>query len=258
MALIDSDLFGVTHDKVSEAIQRIKEFEPPEGYWGATSFGKDSVTIMRLAKEAGVRVEWHHNLTTVDPPELIRFGRQCFPDVQIEKPPIPLLRLVETKGFPTSANRWCCAVYKERAGANRRILLGLRWEESDKRRERNFVEACFRDKSKIYVNPILDWTSQDVWDFHNSRKLPFCKLYSEGFDRIGCIMCPKASLKNRRREAERWPGMAKAWERAFLRLYENKKERKAFARWNNGYEMFGWWMSEQKRGGNPDQTVMFE
>jgi phosphoadenosine phosphosulfate reductase len=37
------DLFG--HDKVEEAIERIKMFEPPEGYYLADSGGKDSSVI---------------------------------------------------------------------------------------------------------------------------------------------------------------------------------------------------------------------
>lgn len=66
------DLFG--HDKVEEAIERLKMFEPPEGYWGATSFGKDSIVIMQLCKEANVKVDWHYNMTTIDPPNL--FGME--------------------------------------------------------------------------------------------------------------------------------------------------------------------------------------
>jgi phosphoadenosine phosphosulfate reductase len=256
--LVETDIFGNVRDKVAMAIDRIKTFEPPEGYWGATSFGKDSITIMQLGKESGVNIEWHHSLTTLDPPELIRFGHRNFPYVHWDKPPTPLLKLLETKGFPTSSNRWCCGEYKEKSASGRRILLGVRWDESGPRRNRKMIETCFQDTSKTYVNPIIDWSDGDVWEFIKSRNLQYCSLYDEGFTRIGCVMCPKASLYNRRKEAERWPGMARSWERAFLKLYENKKGREAFKRWGSGYEMFGWWMSEQQGKGDPDQTVMFE
>jgi phosphoadenosine phosphosulfate reductase len=257
MSLIENGIFG-TIDKVEIAIQRLKDFEPPGGYWGATSFGKDSIVIMELGNMSGCKIEWHHSLTTIDPPDLILFGRNNFPRVHIDKPPIPLLKLLPIKGFPTSSNRWCCGEYKERGGSNRRVLTGIRWAESFRRSKREMVEACYRNKSKVYINPIIDWTDADVWEFIKSRNLPYCRLYDEGFTRIGCVMCPKASLYNRRREAERWPGIAKAWEKAFLRLYENKKDRVAFKRWENGYEMFGWWMSAQQAKEDPDQTVMFE
>ena len=40
MALIDTDLFGHTRDRVAEAIQRIRAFCPDEGYWLAFSGGE--------------------------------------------------------------------------------------------------------------------------------------------------------------------------------------------------------------------------
>ena len=41
MALLEETLFG-SHDKVAIAIQRLKTFEPPEGYYLAFSGGKDN------------------------------------------------------------------------------------------------------------------------------------------------------------------------------------------------------------------------
>lgn len=45
----------------------------------------------------------------------------------------------------------------------------------------------------MLLNPIVDWTDEDVWDFlDNIVKVPHCCLYDEGFKRIGCIGCPLA------------------------------------------------------------------
>lgn len=73
-------------DKVDLAIRRIKLHEPPEGYYVAFSGGKDSCVILDLVKRAGVKFDAHINLTTVDPPEVIRFVRQQYPEVTMEKP----------------------------------------------------------------------------------------------------------------------------------------------------------------------------
>lgn len=70
--LIEHTLFG-TVDKEALAIQIIRDNEPPEGYFVAFSGGKDSVVALGLTRRAGVRHEASHNLTTVDPPELVRF-----------------------------------------------------------------------------------------------------------------------------------------------------------------------------------------
>ena len=72
-------------DKVQVAIDRLKAFEPPEGYFLAFSGGKDSVVIKALADMAEVKYDAHYHLTSVDPPELVQFIK-TFDDVQIDKP----------------------------------------------------------------------------------------------------------------------------------------------------------------------------
>jgi phosphoadenosine phosphosulfate reductase len=74
--LIEHDLFRGRIDKVAMAIERMKAFEPPEGYYLAYSGGKDSDTILALAKMAGVKFDAHYHLTTVDPPELVYHVRR--------------------------------------------------------------------------------------------------------------------------------------------------------------------------------------
>lgn len=77
-------------DKVDLTIRRIKLHEPPEGYYVAFSGGKDSCVILDLIKLAKVKFDAHLSITTVDPPELIRFVRQQYPEVIIEKPEISM------------------------------------------------------------------------------------------------------------------------------------------------------------------------
>ena len=84
--LIEKTLFGETVDKVEIAIKRLKQFEPPEGYFLAFSGGKDSIVIKKLADMAGVKYDAHYSNTTIDPPELIRFMRQNYKDVDWIQP----------------------------------------------------------------------------------------------------------------------------------------------------------------------------
>lgn len=101
-------------DKVQVAIDRLKLLEPPEGYYLAFSGGKDSVVIKALADMAGVKYDAHYTLTSVDPPELVRFVK-TFPDVIIERPKdkngnqITMWNLIARKAMPpTSLVRYCC------------------------------------------------------------------------------------------------------------------------------------------------------
>ncbi len=249
------DLFG--RDKTADSIQRIKMFCPPEGYYLADSGGKDSSVLLALTKMSGVKFDAHYSVTTIDPPELIYFLREHHPDTKWERPEKPFLIRLQEKGFPMRTKRWCCSEYKERGGSGRRVLTGIRAEESVKRAGRKMVEQCFKDSSKTYVNPIIDWTSLDVWAFIREYKTPYCSLYDEGFKRIGCIMC--CYNYNRDIEAERWPRMKMLFVKAFVKLYEKNKHRPSYQRWQSGEEMFKWWVSKDSHGkGNPDQTVMFE
>ena len=114
--LVEKTLFGV-ENKIKIAIERLKYFEPPEGYYLAFSGGKDSVVIKALADMAMVIYDAHHNLTTIDPPELIYFIRKYHGDVIIDRPEKHLLTRMVEKNIPPMKNiRWCCAEYKERGG----------------------------------------------------------------------------------------------------------------------------------------------
>ena len=245
--LKEETLFG-TVDKVQIAIDRLKHYEPPEGYYLAFSGGKDSIVIKRLAEMSGVKFDAHYSVTTIDPPDLIYYIREHHLDVHWERPEMPLLKMMVKRGYPSRRSRWCCESYKENGGDGRRVILGIRWEESHNRRMNHSIfRPCYgggyKSKKKEFVNPIIDWTTTDVWDFIREQKLPYCKLYDEGWDRIGCLMCPMARRINRLQEAERYPRFVNRYIKAFEQLYEYRKDRPTFARWNNGKEIFDYWLN---------------
>ena len=85
------------------------------------------------------------NLTSVDPPEVIRFVRKHYPEVELIKPKASIYRIaVEKALLPTQRVRWCCNEYKENAGAGRVTLIGIRHQESVRRAKRNEVEISSR------------------------------------------------------------------------------------------------------------------
>lgn len=63
---------------------------------------------------------------------------------------------------------------------------------------------CINGKDSIIISPIFNWTQKDVWYFlNNIIKAPHCKLYDEGRERIGCILCPMVSLKQTKQDIEK-------------------------------------------------------
>jgi phosphoadenosine phosphosulfate reductase len=118
------NLFGQKLDEVT--IKRIKTFEPLGGYYLAFSGGKDSIVLHNLTVRAGVRFESWYNNTTCDPPELIRFIKKHYPQVNWNNPEMSIFTAIVKHGFPLRHRRWCCRIYKESGGRNRTVLVGNR------------------------------------------------------------------------------------------------------------------------------------
>ena len=257
MMLRETTFFGEI-DKVKIAIDRLKEFEPLEGYYLAFSGGKDSVTIKALADMAGVKYDAHYNLTTVDPPELVRFVKDKHPDVIIDKPEKTMWQLiVENTGPPTRLMRYCCRVLKEGGGAGRRVLTGVRKAESNNRKNRRMVEVCMQDETKTFLHPIIDWTDAEVWEFIKGYNVPYCELYDQGYKRLGCIMCPMGDTNGMLLDAERYPKYYQNYLKAFARMINERQRKGLKARWETPEEVMNWWIYNPPKQ-DPDQVNIFE
>ena len=139
-------------DKVETAIMRLQTYEPPEGYYLCFSGGKDSVVIKALADMAGVKYDAHYSISSVDPPELVRFIKDVHPDVIMEHARdkdgniVTMWNLIPKHTMPpTRIVRYCCAYLKENGGKGRLKVTGVRWDESV-RRKKSHGEVTFADK----------------------------------------------------------------------------------------------------------------
>ena len=201
--LIENTLYGEV-DKVKVAINRLKLHEPKEGYYLAFSGGKDSCVCYELCKMAGVKFTAHYHVTTVDPPELIYFIREHYPDAweNRTRPKKSMWQLIVDHGIlPQRQIRYCCKELKEGNGKGHVVVTGVRRAESVARSKLYTSEICIPG----YVHPIFDWTTTEVWEFIKKYNVPYCSLYGEGFHRLGCIGCPFAGKSQRLKELERWP-----------------------------------------------------
>ena len=278
--------------KVSAAINRLKTFEPPEGYYLAFSGGKDSVVCKALADMAGIKYDAHYNVTSVDPPELVYFIKRQHPDVQRDIPKrsngrtVNMWMLIRENGAPLQQRRFCCQELKERGGDGRIVITGVRWAESTRRtlhqgavvvqgraaddlhgtddfREngkrgviltndntetRKLVEQCAA-RGKVTVNPIIDWTDAEVWEFIRSEGIPYCCLYDEGWHRLGCIGCPMANIR-RLKEFARWPAYERLYKKAFADHLELKKQRGTYTPIGDGSveDFWHWWLRDRPLG----------
>lgn len=154
-------------EKVKKSIERLKLFEPEDGYYLAFSGGKDSVTTKAIMDMAGVKYDATYRVTTVDPPELVRFIKDVHPDVKREVPrysdtfkhadmrgkPITMWNLIPLKLLPpTRRIRYCCEFLKEDGGDGRVIVTGVRWDESVNRKKNQgavVIHGDFRDEEQL-------------------------------------------------------------------------------------------------------------
>lgn len=250
-------LSGETLEDVS--IQRIIDNEPEEGYYLAFSGGKDSQVIYDLCIRASVKFDAHFHMTTVDPPELLQFIKNNYPNVEWDRPKISMFQLIVQEGIPPLRQmRYCCHHLKEMGGRGRIVLTGIRWSESVARSKREMWEISYKDKQKTFFHPIIEWKNIDVWEYIKNHDLEYCSLYNEGFERIGCILCPMAASEQRSLEAKRWPRYYNAYLLAFKRLIEKKSENNREWRLDlsTPEKMMYWWLYGKENDFKTTQTVV--
>lgn len=257
-AVLDTNLLGESQDTRSIAI--LREFEPADGYWFANSFGKDSTVVRDLLQRSGVRYEAHHGLTTIDPPELIQFGKREHQETIIDKPRFSFWEHVvggggRHGGLPLRQARWCCEEFKECWGVGRRVVTGVRAAESSSRSKRGMVEICMKPGfGKQYVKPIFFWSTDEVWEYIRRRDLPYCSLYDEGWHRLGCVMCPFESRMDDARK--KWPKMFDGLLRAIRRRYPKSRGMQKFG---SPEAVMEFWLSRpDKRNQESDEQMAFD
>lgn len=275
-----------------EAIRLLRGYEDfalkidPRGYCVCTSEGKDSRVLGHLMRRAGVKHFYIHNITGIDPPELVYFQRRNFREYQDMGYEVhdcmydmSIWQLMKKKRVPPMRHmRYCCEHLKEKKTleqGNAMICAGVRRAESTRRaKQRAELEhdhehlnpydqeygvevetwrVCF-DNPKWGIeglwtlNPIAEWPDHWIWDYSKEAHLEQCSLYNEGFDRLGCIGCPMGGECQRRRQFERWPGFRNAWLRAFRACIDGRKESGLPTPFTDPEEWMEWWLSDKTMG----------
>lgn len=59
-------------------------------------------------------------------------------------------------------------------------------------------------KQLIKFNPLLNWSSAQVWDYIEAYQVPFNELHKHGYISIGCEPCTRPVLPNQHERAGRW------------------------------------------------------
>jgi phosphoadenosine phosphosulfate reductase len=61
----------------------------------------------------------------------------------------------------------------------------------------------------VKINPIVDWTSKQVWRYIHDHDVPYNALHNQDYPSIGCTHCTRAVRPGEDPRAGRWSGFSK-------------------------------------------------
>ncbi|MDD4249981.1 MAG: phosphoadenosine phosphosulfate reductase family protein, partial [Methanosarcina sp.] len=201
------------------------------------SGGKDSLVVLDLAKSALKQREFKAFFlnTGIEFPETVEFARDLCREMKV-----PLEEMsagssfweqVEKFGPPAKDFRWCCKVCKlasagdldaekgacslsgkDAANAVAYLTIdGKRKHESFSRARIAASETNPFVPNQLNIFPIRDWRALEVWLYIHWRGLSYNPLYDQGFERVGCWLCPSALAAEYARVKELHPEMHARW-----------------------------------------------
>ncbi|MDD5473330.1 MAG: phosphoadenosine phosphosulfate reductase family protein [Candidatus Methanoperedens sp.] len=195
------------------------------------SGGKDSLTTLLLVRDAVPEFDILFADTGLEFKETVDNVKQTAEELNL-----PLMihssgdsfwQSIDNFGPPTVEARWCCKVCK--LGAITQVIennyenecltfVGQRKYESEIRANSEHIWKNPSVGNQIAATPIQNWTALHVWLYLFWKKAKYNPLYEQGFDRIGCWLCPSASMADFSRLSEIHPELIEKLEK-YLREY---------------------------------------
>lgn len=213
MCAANEDLLTVIEDSTVKKI--VKEYEKFKDkldiFHVAFSGGKDSAVLLDLVKKAlpkgsFVVIFGDTGMEFPDTYEAVEeTKKQCEADgtsFYIARSHFEPKDSWELFGPPARVLRWCCSVHKstpqtlkmrEITGKDDYIgmdFVGVRAHESLARSKYDYENFGKKQKGQYSFNPILEWTSAEIWLYIFLNHLNINNAYKKGNSRAGCLFCP--------------------------------------------------------------------
>ncbi len=237
----------VEHSK-NILIEYIQKYEN-KNYVINVSFsgGKDSAVSTLLAKEILEDIDVLFIDTGLEYPETNQYVKDFAKKYDLNLKVIDgdnFWNEIDEEGIPTKDDRWCnssCKLiplenfFDEEYGEDKKILTidGSRKLESFARANLGYIRQSGFIENQTNLFPLLDWNSIDIWSYIFLNNVLYNPMYEEGFERIGCYMCPAALNSEFLRVKELHPDLWEKWAN-YLRKdgYSEEEILRGFWRWD--------------------------
>jgi phosphoadenosine phosphosulfate reductase len=83
-------------------------------------------------------------------------------------------------------------------------ITGLRREQSATRNKILKIEVDALNNNITKLNPLADWTNDEIWKYIHENKIPYNELHDRGYPSIGCEPCTRAIMEGEDPRAGRW------------------------------------------------------
>jgi phosphoadenosine phosphosulfate reductase len=193
-------------------------FSPRVGL--STAFQIDGVALLDMAAELDPEVHVFSVDTGRLPGEtyeLVEQLRERYPQMRLEllsPQPVQLARMVGRHGpnlfYETVEKRLVCCNVRKVQPLTRHLasldawITGLRRDQWASRSDIRKVEIDHDHGAIVKLNPLAEWTEEEVWDYVREREVPVHPLYERGYRSIGCAPCTRATLPGEDARDGRW------------------------------------------------------
>ena len=112
--------------------------------------------------------------------------------------------------YKSIGNRKLCCGIRKVHPLNRMLstidgwITGLRADQTEVRSTVQKIEIDTQHNNIIKINPIIEWTWEQTWDYIKKNNVPYNKLHDKGFPSIGCEPCTRAIKSGEPLRAGRW------------------------------------------------------
>ena len=198
--------------------------------WGFEKFGDKMVLASSFGAEDVILIDMmckiNRNLTrvftldtgrlnqeTYDLIDKIRKKYEIIVDVYFPKAS-DIEKMVATKGmnlmYDSIENRKLCCNLRKIEPLKRALkqfdcwITGLRREQTVTRNKILKIEFDSLNNNIIKLNPLADWTNDEIWKYIHENEIPYNELHDKGYPSIGCEPCTRGIKKGEDPRAGRW------------------------------------------------------